>query len=192
MSELYKTLLNPKGKYGIWGIAILLLFGIALMVVPGLFLGEEKIVQSTKGIEADNTSIKSSLSQLEDNLASRISVILSQVKGAGEVSVSLSLETGVKQEFAQNVDDSKSCVEEKDNNGGIRITNENNKKVEVVFAQNGQGPVVIEEIAPRIKGVLVVAEGASDSEVKVKLSRAVCAMLNIPAHRVMVLPRERR
>lgn len=192
MKDYYKSLLNPKGKYGILGIVMLFFFGIALMIVPSIFLGEEKKAQPVKNTVNEHTTSLSSLKEIEADLAKGISDILSQVQGAGRVTVSVSLETGPEQEFALNMDDSKSTIEEKDNNGGIRITNENNKKVEVVFAQNGQEPVVIKEMAPLVKGVLVVADGARDSEIKAKLSRAVQAMLDLPAHRVMVLPRESR
>ena len=48
---------------------------------------------------------------------------------------------------------------------------------------------IIKEINPEIKGVIIVAEGAKDSKVKLKISRAVQTVLDIPAYRVTVYER---
>lgn len=192
MNELYKTLLNPKGKYGYWGIGIMVLLGIVLMVVPGIFFKERDYVQPQVITEYKGTVSSSTLAALENTLAGELGEILSQVQGAGKVAVSVSLESGPEQNYALNTTTDKSTVEERDSGGGARVTTGLNNKAEVVFAQNGSSPLIVKETAPVIKGVLVVAEGAKDSEIKAKLSRAVQTVLNLPAHRVVVLPKEGR
>lgn len=192
MNELYKTILNPKGKYGYWGIGIMVILGIVLMVVPGIFLQKQDYVQPQVAVESKVNGGSYSLAAMEHALASELGEILSQVAGAGKVIVSVSLESGPEQNYAHNTTDDKSTVEEKDSGGGTRVTTGLNNKTEVVFAQNGGSPIVIKETAPVIKGVLVIAEGASDGETKAKLSRAVQTVLNLPAHRVVVLPKEGR
>jgi stage III sporulation protein AG len=195
MQELSKNILNPKGKYGIWGIAALVILGVALMIVPGLFLEKKTGNLSTGNSSAGNIGVTainsvSSLNQAEKDLAGEITGILSQVEGAGKVAVSVTLETGPEQDYATNTSDDKSTVEEKDGGGGSRITTGNNQKTEVVFAQGQGEALVVKEIAPKIKGVLVVAEGARDAGIREKISKAVQTMLNLPAYRVMVLPKE--
>lgn len=197
MNEFYKTLLNPKGKFGIWGIVILVLAGIALMIVPGVFLNKNDAAQkSGEPINpikiADSSSTSSPVLALEKSLSQQISNILSQVEGAGNVSVSVSLEAGPETDFAENVTSDTSTIEEKDTSGGTRTTSTMNNKTEVVFAQNQNNPLIIKEKGAQIRGVLVVAEGARDSEIKIKLNHAVQAMLNLPAHRIMVLTKESR
>lgn len=190
MKEIYKALMNPRGKYGFWGIAATVLLGAALMVVPGLFLSKDKPAQPTvESIESSGTTVHS-LAQLENIIAQQVSSILSQVEGAGKVAVSVSLETGPEHSFAQNTAVIKSTVEEKDNKGGVRVTTETNNKTEMVLAQGKGEPLLLKEMGPRIKGVLVVAQGAKDAELKARLSRAVQSMLDLPAHRVMVLPKK--
>ena len=193
MKEFFQVLVNPKGKLGIWGIGILVLLGVALMIVPGLFLSSTTPVgTSEQTIPSASTQVAQggSLLQLERSVAEQVSSILCRVEGAGKVSVSVTLENGLEREYAVNVTNDHSTIEEKDENGAIRTTNDKNYKTEAVFAQGRSEPLVIKEMGPKIKGVLVVSEGAKDSEIRSKLGRAVQTMLNLPAHRVMVLPGE--
>lgn len=192
MKELYKTILNPRGKYGYWGIGIMVVLGAALMVVPGVFLNKSDSVQTPLILESKGKDISYSLAGIESSLAAELGGILGQVAGAGQVSVSVSLEAGPEQNYAQNTTIDKSTVEERDTGGGTRVTTDLNNKAEVVFANSGGAPLVVKETGPVIKGVLVVAEGAKDAEIKAKLSRAVQTVLNLPAHRVVVLPKESR
>lgn len=194
MSEFYKTLINPKGKFGIWGILFMVLLGIALMLTPALFLGNQsstlELPPQVIGQEKSNSGY--SLGQLESSISQQISQILGQVDGAGMVSVSVSIESGPQQDYAQNVTEDSKIVEERDSGGGTRITTDRNSKAQYVFSQNQSEPLVLKEVAPKINGILVVAEGAGDGEIKAKLSKAVQSLLNLPAHRVMVLPKESR
>ena len=192
MGEYYKALTNPKGKFGIWGIVALVSLGIALMVVPGIFLGKEPVNQPLTNIISKAEGGTYSLGEVEKDIAGQVSQILSQVQGAGQVMVTVSLESGPEQSYARNATTVKSSVEEKDTSGGARMTTETNEKTEVVFAQGQGEALVTKEMGPQIKGVLVVAEGAKDTQIKAQLSRAVQTMLNMPAHRVMVLPKEGR
>jgi len=58
----------------------------------------------------------------------------------------------------------------------------------MVNQQGGSSqPIVVKEINPEIKGVIVVAEGARNSKVKLKISEAVQTVLDVPAYRVTVL-----
>ena len=52
-------------------------------------------------------------------------------------------------------------------------------------------PVVLKEIYPEVKGVVVVAEGAGNAEVREKITRAVSVLMDIPVHRVQVFERKK-
>ena len=80
-------------------------------------------------------------------------------------------------------------TDEKDVEGGTRAINEKNTSDQVVF-MNEQGgtskPLVLKEINPEIKGVIIVAEGANDPRVKLQLTEAVQTVLDVPAYRVSI------
>lgn len=194
MSELLKELANPKGKFGIWGIVVLVTLGIAMMVLPGLYLGQEKAPSPSLAnpSPAYMNNNPTQLGGLEQEIAADLCQILNQVEGAGEVAVSVALAAGPEQNYAENSTKIRSDIEEKDTSGGTRSTSETNEKTELVFSQNGGSALVIQEIGPEIKGVLVVAEGAEEPLIRAQLSEAIQTILNLPAHRVMILPKKGR
>ena len=52
---------------------------------------------------------------------------------------------------------------------------------------NSQQPFVSKEVLPRVRGVLVVAEGANNKRVNMELTDAVAAVLDVPYHKIKVL-----
>ena len=129
----------------------------------------------------------------EEALESKIGNLLAQVKGAGAVSVSITLEKSGKQEHARNIIKETKTIQEKDNTGGTRTTIETKESEQVLLSkENGADkPVMVQEYKPVIKGVLVVAEGAYDSAVKASLTKAVGAGLGIPTYKITVLPQRK-
>ncbi len=77
---------------------------------------------------------------------------------------------------------------EHDNNGGDRQVREENVSSEI--AVSGGSALLVEEKAPQITGVLVVADGADDPVVKEELGEATAALLNLSPHQIRVLPRK--
>ena len=123
-------------------------------------------------------------------LEKSLSLILSKVTSAGKVSVMITCKGG--KEIITDKDNSinDKITDEKDNEGGTRIISEISTNEKTVIANEqggGSEPVIIKEINPEIKGVIVVAEGASDPEIKRKLNEAVQIVLDIPAYRVIIL-----
>ena len=53
-----------------------------------------------------------------------------------------------------------------------------------------QEALLVEETAPEIIGVLVVAEGADDAVVQERLLHAVAALLQISLHQIDIVPGE--
>ena len=48
-------------------------------------------------------------------------------------------------------------------------------------------PYVSKELSPRIEGVVVIAEGGSDSVVKQNITEAVQALFGIDTHKIRVM-----
>lgn len=168
------------------------LLGIMLLVVGGVY---EPFAEKTKQYSPAET-VKSTPvvgRSYEDALESKLANLLAQVKGAGAVSVSITLETGGMQEHAKNITKETKTVQEKDNAGGIRTTTETKETEQLLLSkENGADrPVIVRDYKPVIRGVLIVAEGAYDSTVKANLTRAVESGLGIPPYKITVLPQRK-
>lgn len=135
------------------------------------------------------------LGSQESYLERRLEEILRQVEGAGRVSVKLTFATGRMYEYAENATREESSTTERDSAGVRRETTEVRTSGEVVTTQErGSGyavPVVRNVLEPRVQGVLVVSDGARDARVRTALTEAVATVLDIPPHKVAVLPRQR-
>lgn len=98
---------------------------------------------------------------------------LSQVEGAGEAEVVLTLEGGSRQVLARN--------QEREGDGGSSNT------VVTVGKGSGQQEVVpLQTEAPRFRGALVVCPGGEDPQVRLKLIGAVAALTGLGSDRISV------
>lgn len=123
--------------------------------------------------KSDLTSSKDDLvlnyvSELEDTL----SKTLSKVKGAGDVSVVITIKSGVETVLAMNTTTKKT-------DSGTEI-------VETPIILNGK-TVVLKEMYPEILGVLIVAEGADSLSVLTKIQQATKSLLNINVNQIEIL-----
>mgnify|MGYP000724289646 CR=1 FL=1 len=63
-------------------------------------------------------------------------------------------------------------------------------KVKLHFHNNN--PVVLKEIYPKVKGVIVVAQGGDNVEIKNQIISAVMSLLDLDANKIEVLTNEIR
>lgn len=170
-------------------LIMMAVLGILLMVVGSLLNTAPKQTPPAVGEVTKPVVARSFESELEAKLAN----VLSQVKGAGSVNVTITVDNSGTQEHAKNIVKESKTVEEKDTAGGVRTTTEIKESEQVLLGkENGvDKPVMVRETKPMIKGVLVVAEGAYDSTVKANLTKAVEAVLGVPAYKITVLPQRK-
>jgi len=147
--------------------------------------------QVLPGQEQDIVGADKAMAEEEKYLAKRLADMLAKIDGAGEVSVTVRLESSTKSEYAFNKNTSRRTTQEKDQAGGTRVITEDSENGEVVLVQGSggyQSPLVKSESAAEVAGVLVVAEGAHDINVKAELFKAVKVALGIEPHKIMVVP----
>lgn len=103
----------------------------------------------------------------------KLSQTLSQVEGAGEVRVVLTLDGGSRQVLARN--------QEQEGNGGSSNT------VVTVGKGSGQQEVVpLQTVAPQFRGALVVCPGGGDAATRLKLIEAVSALTGLRSDKISV------
>jgi len=185
---------NNKKLYN--NLLMLLFMGIVLIIVSNFY---KDITYKNRNATEKNDVINNQGSVAyksndeyfyEEKLEEELANILSKIAGVGKVSVMITYESGKELVTQKDKSVTDKVTDEKDNAGGTRIINESSvsDKTVMVNQQGGSSePLIVKEINPEIRGVIVVAEGAWDSKVKRKISQAVQTVLDIPAYRVTVL-----
>lgn len=182
---------KDNSKKFITNLSIFICIGIALMIVSDTFVQESKENKSeinnlSYQVEDKNNTVSQNLiSDYSREIEKQLKEILSQIKGVGEVNVMVNLEDTAEMIPAFNTTVSSENTNENDSNGGTRTVNRDDSRQEVVTA-NGDSLMVIKEVKPNVKGVIIVAEGAADIKVKETLYSAVRTVLGISANKVEV------
>ncbi len=127
----------------------------------------------------------------QNEMENRLKSILTKISGAGKVDVMVTFYSGNEFIPAVDVNTSENNTHEKDKEGGTREIKQTDKENTTVYQEidGVKKPFIIKEILPKVKGVVVVADGAADAEVKANLSKATQALLDIAAHKIQVFQR---
>jgi stage III sporulation protein AG len=170
---------NSQSKWGRYILIIVICIGMLALIWP---MGKDKSVQVTEKSTSGNVE------KSQQQISQELEEILSQVKGAGQVRVSISVNSDGLKSYASNTKNDVRETDEQDTSGGDRKIREENISSEI--AVNGGSALLVEEKAPQITGVLVVADGADDPVIKEELGEATAALLDLSPHQIRVLPRK--
>ena len=58
-----------------------------------------------------------------------------------------------------------------------------------IQTKRGEEPIVLQRLKPDVKGIIIVAKGAENLEVKTAVMKAVRAYLDVPPHKIAILPK---
>jgi stage III sporulation protein AG len=168
---------NATGK----GLAVLTLVGVALMM---LSRGGGEPSQPTLGsTQLPATGLAVSL---EERLAHELREILGHIEGVGEVQVYVTLEAGAEVVIAEEVSVQRTTGDQ----AHARVADDLHESRRPVTlrddAARTEKPLIIVERKPTVRGVVVVARGASSPRVRYQLTQAVQTALSLPANRVAV------
>lgn len=94
--------------------------------------------------------------------------------------------------YEKNKSNKNTTTEETDKEGGTRSVTDQTSEEEIVMIKNGdkETPVVVQTKKPDIRGVLVVAQGVDNVQIKQTIIEAVTRVLDVPSHRVAVAPKK--
>ncbi len=146
-------------------IYVILIIGAAVMLLsPGIGKRTPKPVASEKIISEE--------ARLED--------ILSKTEGVGEVSVMITYYASSEKALAYETKTNR-----RSDSSGVPDAESSDEKA---VMSDGE-PVILREIYPDVKGVVVIADGAKDPSVKQAVCEAVSTSLGIAMHKICVLPK---
>ena len=185
---------------------VVLLIGVGCMLFGNLFFGKEEASTLNTAIPAmtkqqsetpvfsqkDGDNVPSTISDYEANFESQMIEALEQIIGVGKVKVVVNVDATEKQVLQTNKTTTNQTTEETDKAGGKRSVIDGSKNEQVVMSRKGndEHPIVLETKKPVIRGVLVVAQGAENIHVKQMILEAVTRVLDVPQHKVAVLPKK--
>lgn len=117
----------------------------------------------------------------------RLTEIVRNIEGAGENQVMVTLENGVQYVYATEQKANSNRVEDTgDTSSRISQQDDTEESVIVVDGGDGRDGLLVTELQPVVKGVVVVCEGGDQEEVRQRVSDAVTTALNITSRRVYV------
>lgn len=175
-------------------LLILLLLGI-LLVVIAIPAGREDeaagsgVLESGSGeetVEGTAGSQAEYVKYMEEKLADT----LSQIEGAGEVTVMITLESSAERIVEKDETYEGETVTESDSQGGSRDTDQSSREETTVYAQgDGQDgtPYISKELSPKIGGVVVIAPGGDKAQVKQNITEAVEALFGVESHKIRIM-----
>lgn len=164
---------------------------ISLIVVMALLLFLYNTIFSEeigkKSIDLIDDTEKKPLEQNDDssNEEARLESILSQIKGVGEVDVMITYETGKEIIPAFDVQEKTESREARDADGSITFDTSKDASKNLVTI-NDEDLFVLKEIKPKVKGIIIVAEGAGNIVTRNDIMNAAAAVFDVSTDKIVV------
>lgn len=157
---------------------------IAVVVIATLILLYSLITTDKKKVEKVNVSDNNQEISLTDEVERRLSDVLSKIDGAGKVEVMITYSGSTEKVIANT---RSTHTNTSSSSGSITTSTSTVTETPIIISSNGSSRLyVIKEIMPKVTGVIVVAEGASNARVRLELMRAVQTILDINANSIEI------
>lgn len=198
ISDIKKKIADCGSKKIIQNTVIIAIIGVILLIAGSVFFEgtskkDEKVTPQPKsGTEAIET-LNQNENETKDEMEKSLESILSKIKGAGRVSVMVTFYSGNESVPAYDTKNSISDTQEKDKEGGTRSVKQTDKENSIVYEENDgvKKPYITKELLPKVKGVVIVADGAGDAVVKSDLAKATEALFEVASYKIQVFERNK-
>lgn len=189
-------------EIGLPRLMLMLLAGLVLLVLtfPNAFsqTSSQKLPASktnTKTATEDMQAIGNKKGNTDtdayiENAETKLKELLKKVENVGNVEVMITVKASSESVPLKDIPYEKSSSSQEEGTGTKRIEQEEKSEEGTVMVENSDGteqPFIIKETVPEIEGVVVLAEGGGNSEIKKEIMEAVQALFNIKAHKIKVM-----
>lgn len=180
----------------------LLLFfaGIMLVIIAmpisdgkkGEEQGKQKVEsakESSDEVAATGQMQQEDLEQYRNRLCRQLEEFLSRMDGVGQAKVYITMHSSEEIIVERNSPYTKR-TEEETMSDGSRVTAEVENESEVVLVEQedgSSGPIIVKEIVPTVRGVVVAAQGGDNERVKNEITALVMALFGIEEHKIRVV-----
>lgn len=165
-------------------VCLIAVLGIDFMQNKDNSSGDDK-KNATSVSTAKEDAKKTSSEKQEEDLEKKLTKILKQINGAGDVNVMITYENSKELEPAYNSNSTNETTSETDSSGGERTVTTSSENKTIVTSESSK-PIIVRTTEAKIKGVIVVSSGATNAKVKETLYDAVQTALQISGHQVEV------
>ncbi|MFC3882868.1 stage III sporulation protein AG [Bacillus songklensis] len=191
---------NPKLLY----VILLLGVGAAFMLISNTLSSPNSMTEKVSSIvpvsgEKDTpvfgqkeSAHSKAMVDYEDRYENQLREALQSIAGVDDVEVVVNLDATESRVYEKDKVTQNQSTDETDREGGKRKGEDSSTDEKLVIIRNGdqEKPVIIKTEKPKIRGVLIVAKGADNIQVKKWIVEAVTRVLDVPSHRVAVLPKK--
>ncbi|MBO0995276.1 stage III sporulation protein AG [Bacillus sp. SD088] len=195
---------KPPGKNGgkTTYLLILLALGALFMIMGSLWKSDveehpaavldKEYDESSEAFGSKQSESNDGMKLFEDQYEQQLKEALESIVGVQSATVIVTVSGTEKKVYEKDTVLRNQTTQEGDTNGGTRQVEDQSKEEQIVIIQNGdkETPLTSETRKPDIQGVLVVAEGADNMQVKKWIREAVTKSLNVPVHKVAVIPKK--
>lgn len=205
--KLFKTKNDPPdNKKGnkLHYLVILFLIGVAFMLINDLGRNDKhkNTLEVSNQLEQEDEEVETfgkekrkdkwTMHDYEENYENQLKEALEAINGVGQVKIVVNVEASERDIYEKNAVLQNQITNETDKQGGKRKVEEQSQDEKHVIIKDGnrEVPIISETKKPEIKGVLVVANGADNLKVKKWIVEAVTRTLDVPSHKVAVLPKK--
>jgi len=163
-------------------IAALGILGMALILLS-------QLTDGTKPTRPETEEADLSAAAYARELETRLSEMISNMEGAGETRVMITLEDAGEIVYAReekrNVDTQRETAPESPGKSYQKESTE--QKYIIIDGRDGRQALVKTRLEPRVQGVVVMCSGAGNLKVEQDIIHVVTTALNIPTTRVCVV-----
>lgn len=172
MTEKFRAWLAKKGAKPPVNLLLALGLGGMLLILLADLRGASS--DQTTAAAAPNTAAQVTLTEAEytAQLEQKLQQMISQIEGAGETAVMITLEGSRETIYAQS---------EKSGEGSSHESSPVLRK-----ASSGEEALVEMTWEPEIRGVAVVCQGGADITVAARVTELVSVVLGVPSHRISI------
>ncbi len=196
---MFRLFSNKEIKYNkqITFLIIIAAIGVLVLLISPLNMQSTSLettsenLQPTQNVIGQNNE-NMNMSDYETLYEEELKELILTIPGVSAVTVSVNLDSSEEIVIEKNIRTTGNETNEKDNNGGTRVQKEQSLDEQVVIIKNKDGdkPIILKTIKPKVRGVVVVAKGAENMQVKKWITEAVQRLLDVPLHRIAIIPKK--
>jgi len=148
----------------------------------------EIMKKSLPGLQqAAGTAAKTTAEDFLEKTEAKLADVVGSIQGAGKCRIMVTLENGVEYVYATQQKVNTDRQEGTDGNSSkLNQRDDTEESIVIVETENGRQGLLVTELQPTVKGVVIVCEGGDQPLVQQRVTDAVTIALNISSKRVCV------